>query len=285
MDLDAIKTHRFKPVTQDFTTKDTMLYALGLGYGADPLDSAQLKFVYEENLVAVPSLINVLAHPGFWAKDPKFGIDWLKLLHGEQAFTLKRALPVKGTVRAEYSIDAVEDMGAEKGAKLYQKKTLFDGQSGEEIGTVLTTLFMRGDGGSGGFGKVPTPPEPLPEAKPDQVIEIPTLPQQALIYRLSGDFNPIHADPAPAKKAGFAAPILHGLCSLGIATRALIQGIAGNDPARLKSLSLRFSRPVFPGETLSVEIFGTGDDVRFRCRVVERDQVVLDRGRAEFTLD
>lgn len=282
MYLDAIKAHRFDPINHDFTAKDTMLYALGLGYGTDPLDTEQLKFVYEDNLVAVPSLINVLAHPGFWAKDPKFGIDWVKILHGEQSFALKRPLPVKGVVRGEYSIDAIEDMGAEKGAKLYQKKTLFDGETGEEIGSVLTTLFMRGDGGSGSFGKAPPQPEPLPDATPDQVIEIPTLPQQALIYRLSGDYNPIHADPAPAKKAGFPAPILHGLCSLGIATRALIQGVAGNDPSRLKSLSLRFSRPVFPGETLSVEIFGFAPEVQFRCRVAERDVVVLDRGRAEF---
>ena len=281
MDLDVIRNHRFEPIDHDYSVKDTMLYALGLGYGTDPLDTEQLKFVYEDNLVAVPSLINVLAHPGFWAKDPKFGIDWVKILHGEQTFTLKRSLSVKGTVRGEYSIDAVEDMGAAKGAKLYQKKTLFDGESGEEIGSVLTTLFMRGDGGSGSFGEAPAQPEPLPEASPDQVIEIPTLPQQALIYRLSGDFNPIHAVPAPAKKAGFPAPILHGLCSLGIATRALIQGVADNDPSRLKSLSLRFSRPVFPGETLSIEIFGSGSEVQFRCRVPERDVVVLDRGRAE----
>ena len=282
MDLDAIKAHRFEPINHDFTAKDTMLYALGLGYGTDPLDTEQLKFVYEENLVAVPSLINVLAHPGFWAKDPKFGIDWVKILHGEQSFTLKRPLPVKGRVRGEYAIDAAEDMGADKGAKLYQRKTLFDGETGEEIGSVLTTLFMRGDGGNGSFGEVPPQPSPLPDATPDQVIEIPTLPQQALIYRLSGDFNPIHADPAPAEKAGFPAPILHGLCSLGIATRALIQGVAGNDPSKLKSLSLRFSRPVFPGETLSVEIYGSGPSVQFRCRVAERDVVVLDRGRAEF---
>ncbi|MGE0232370.1 MAG: MaoC/PaaZ C-terminal domain-containing protein [Flavobacteriaceae bacterium] len=281
MDLNAVRNHRFAPVEHTYTARDTMLYALGLGYGSAPLDAEQLKFVYEEGLVAVPSMINVLAHPGFWAKDPKFGIDWVKLLHGEQSFELRRPLPPEGCVRGEYSIDAVEDMGEDRGAKLYQTKKLYDAATGDLIGTVLTTLFMRGDGGQGGFGDIPAQPEPLPDAAPDEVIEIPTLPQQALIYRLSGDYNPIHADPAPAKKAGFHAPILHGLCSLGIATRAILMACADNDPARLKSLSLRFSRPVFPGETLAVEIFRTGDTIRFRCLIPERDVVVLDRGRAE----
>ncbi|MGR3425119.1 MAG: MaoC/PaaZ C-terminal domain-containing protein [Sagittula sp.] len=281
MDLNAIQNHTFAPVEQSYTARDTMLYALGLGYGSDPLDTEQLAFVYEDGLKAVPSLVNVLAHPGFWAKDPKFGIDWVRLLHGEQSFVLHRALPTEGTVRGEYSVDAVEDMGADKGAKLYQTKKLYDTATGDLVATVLSTLFMRGDGGQGGYGKVPPQPEALPDAAPDAIVEIPTLPQQALIYRLSGDYNPIHADPAPAKKAGFPAPILHGLCSLGIATRAILQACADNDPARLKSLSLRFSRPVFPGETLAVEIFRTGSEVQFRCKVPARDTIVLDRGRAE----
>ena len=281
MDLNAIRTHRFPPVEQAYTARDTMLYALGLGYGSDPLDTAQLAFVYEDHLRAVPSLVNVIAHPGFWAKDPKFGIDWVKILHGEQSFELFRPLPPSGRMRGEYSIEAIEDMGADKGARLYQLKDLFDADTGEKLATVRTVLFMRGDGGHGGFGVAPPAPAPLPEAAPDTVIEIPTLPQQALIYRLSGDYNPIHADPAPARKAGFPAPILHGLCSLGIATRAIVQACCDNQPERLRSLSLRFSRPVFPGETLAVEIFRTDGGVQFRCRVKERDAVVLDRGRAE----
>lgn len=281
MDVNAIRNHRFASVEQDYTARDTMLYALGLGYGSDPLDTAQLAYVYEENLQAVPSMVNVIAHPGFWAKDPKFGIDWVKILHGEQSFELFRPLPASGRMRGEYSIEAIEDMGADKGAKLYQLKDLFDAATGEKVATVRTVLFMRGDGGQGGFGVAPPAPAPLPDASPDAVIEIATLPQQALIYRLSGDYNPIHADPAPARRAGFPAPILHGLCSLGIATRAIVQACCDNRPDRLKSLSLRFSKPVFPGETLAVEIFRTDGGVQFRCRVKERDAVVLDRGRAE----
>lgn len=282
MDVNAIRTHEFPPVEQAYTARDTMLYALGLGYGSDPLDESQLPFVYEEGLQAVPSQVNVIAHPGFWAKDPKFGIDWVRILHGEQSFELFRPLPGHGNMRGEYSIEAIEDMGADRGAKLWQLKDLFDAATGEKVATVRTVLFMRGDGGHGGFGVAPAQPAPIPDAAPDQVIEIATLPQQALIYRLSGDYNPIHADPKPARKAGFPGPILHGLCSLGIATRAILQACCGNDPARLRALSLRFSKPVFPGETLCVEIFNVPGGVQFRCRVKERDAVVLDRGRAEF---
>lgn len=281
MHLDTIRNHVFEPVLHSYTWRDTILYALGLGYGSDPLDPSQLRFVYEEGLKVVPSLVNVLAHPGFWAKDPKFGIDWVKILHGEQEFELFKPLPVAGTVRGEYSIEAVEDMGADRGARLYQLKHLYDAQTNEKLSTVRTVLFMRGDGGHGGFGTPPATAEALPDGVPDKIVEIPTLPQQALIYRLSGDHNPIHADPTPARKAGFEAPILHGLCSLGIATRAIMQACTGGEPDTLRSLSLRFSKPVFPGETLIVEIYENGREIRFRCRVKERDQIVLDRGRAE----
>lgn len=283
MKLDAIQSHRFAPVEHAYTARDSMLYALGLGYGSDPLDTGQLKYVYEDGLQAVPSLVNVLAHPGFWAKDPAFGIDWVKILHGEQAFELFKPLPPEGRMRGEYTIEAVQDQGVERGARLYQLKHLFDAETGEKVATVRTVLVMRGDGGQGGFGEAPESPGPLPERAPDEVIEIATLPQQALIYRLSGDYNPIHADPAPAQKAGFPGPILHGLCSLGIATRAILQARCDNDPERLRALSLRFSRPVFPGETLSVELYDVPGGVQFRCRVKARDVVVLDRGRAEFT--
>lgn len=282
MNLEAIQRRQFAPVEHHLTRRDTMLYALGLGYGSDPLNAAQLKFVYEEGLQAVPSIVNVIAHPGFWAREPELGIDWLRLLHGEQSFQIHRPVPVEGLIRGEFRIDAVQDLGADKGAKVYQTKTLYDVQSGDLIATLGTVLFLRGDGGQGGFGDVPPQPEPLPERAPDLSASFPTLPQQALIYRLSGDYNPIHADPAAAAKGGFPAPILHGLCSLGFATRAILQECAGNDPVRLKSLSLRFSKPVFPGETLAVEIFREGAGrFSFRCRVPERDVVVLDRGRAE----
>jgi acyl dehydratase len=283
LNLDAVRNFRFEVVTHTYSRRDSMLYALGLGYGSEPTDPAQLAFVYEDNLRAVPSMCCVLAHPGMWVRNPDLGIDWLKVLHGEQSFEIHNPLPPEGTVVGTYEIVAVEDKGAGKGAILHQIKKLNDKASGQLLATVRSALFMRGDGGCGGFGEVPEAAQPLPEQAPSSTREIATLAQSALIYRLSGDYNPIHADPKAATKAGFEAPILHGLCTFGVATRALLSTFANDAPERLKSLSVRFSRPVFPGETIKTEFFGAGNEVRFRSRVVERDLIVLDRGSAVFS--
>jgi acyl dehydratase len=252
-----------------------------LGFGEDPLSPSQLTFLYEERLKTIPSQCVVLAHPGFWAKRPEFGIDWVKILHGEQSFQIHRPIPVEGVVRGEYEIEALDDKGAEKGAVLYQVKRLYEGESNELLATVRSVLFMRGDGGCGSFGALPPPATPLPDATPDKLCEIRTLPQQALIYRLSGDYNPIHADPVAARMAGFDRPILHGLCTMGFATRALIETYAPSEPERLTSMFVRFSKPVFPGETIVTEFFESNAEIRFRCRVKERNAVVLDRGAAK----
>lgn len=282
LNLEAVRNFRFETVVHTYSRKDSILYALGLGYGSEPTDPAQLAFVYEDNLRIVPSMCCVLAHPGMWVRNPDLGIDWLKILHGEQSFEIHNPIPPEGTVVGSYENVAVEDKGAGKGAILHQIKKLNDKASGQLLATVRSVLFMRGDGGCGGFGEAPEPARPLPESAPSSAREIATLAQSALIYRLSGDTNPIHADPAAATKAGFEAPILHGLCTLGVATRALLSTFANGAPERLKSLSVRFSRPVFPGETIRTEFFGAGGEVRFRSRVVERDVIVLDRGSAVF---
>lgn len=278
MNLEAVKNFRFEPVTHSYSRRDTMLYALGLGYGSEPLDPAQLNFVYESDLHAVPSMCCVLAHPGFWAKRPELDIDWLRLLHGEQSFEIHHPIPPEGTVTASYEIAAVADKGTAKGAILHLVKTLNDAIAGVKLATIRSVLFLRGDGGCGSFGTVPTEASALPEQMPSQTLDIATLPQSALIYRLSGDYNPIHADPEAAAKAGFERPILHGLCTLGIATRAVLTTLANGRPDRLGSLSVRFSRPVFPGETIRTEFFTVGGQIRFRSRVIERDVVVLDLG-------
>ncbi len=282
MNLEAVRNFRFEAVVQTYSCRDTILYALGLGYGSDPTDPGQLAFVYENNLRAVPSMCCVLAHPGMWVKNPALDIDWLKILHGEQSFEIHNPIPPEGTVVGTCENVAVEDKGAGKGAILHQIKKLNDIASGQLLATVRSVLFLRGDGGCGSFGEAPGSAQPLPELSPSLTCEIATLSQSALIYRLSGDYNPIHADPEAAAKAGFEAPILHGLCTLGVATRALLSAFANGTPERLKSLSLRFSRPVFPGETIRTEFFGSGDEVRFRSRAVERDVIVLDRGSVVF---
>jgi acyl dehydratase len=281
MNLDALKRLRLDPIRHAYTAKDAILYALGLGYGDRPSDPAQLQFLFEQGeLKAVPSMCVVLAHPGFWVSRPELGINWLKILHGEQGCDIHAVIPPQGVVRGEYEILSVEDKGVEKGAVMHVVKRLYDDATNAPLATVTSTYMLRGDGGQGGFGVAPAPPAPLPERAPDYLVDVPTLAQSALIYRLSGDLNPIHADPAAAAKAGFARPILHGLCTFGIATRGLLQAIADDDPSRIQAVAARFSKPVFPGETIRVEIFGNGGAVHFRARALERDLIVLDRGSA-----
>ncbi|MFC4594722.1 MaoC family dehydratase [Sphingobium tyrosinilyticum] len=280
MNLELLQRFKLDDKNHDYRASETILYALGLGYGSDSTDEEQLAFVYEKGLKAVPSMCNTIAHPGFWIDRPELDIDWVKVLHAEQAFEIHSTIPVEGRMRGDYSILSVEDKGADKGAIMKMQKKLYDHYSNDLCATVTQTLFLRGDGGQGGFGDPGAAPAALPDAEPDAVIDIATIPQIALIYRLSGDLNPIHASPSVARKAGFDRPILHGLCTMGLATRAVISQLCGGDPSRLRFMEVRFSKPVFPGETIRVEFYTGGDAVRFRCRSVERDLVVLDRGTA-----
>ncbi|MDE2596116.1 MAG: MaoC family dehydratase N-terminal domain-containing protein [Sphingomonadales bacterium] len=280
LNIDAIARLDLRPAVQEMTARDTIVYALGLGYGEDPMDRCELPFVYEKGLHAMPSMANILCHPGFWAQDPQYGIDWVKVLHAEQEFRIHSPLPAEGRIRGEVRVTGVEDKGEGKGALIHQVKELFAEESGTHLASVRQTLMLRGNGGQGSFGQPEAQPEALPDASPDTTAEIATRPGLALLYRLSGDRNPLHADPAVAAKAGFDRPILHGLCTMGIAARALIQHCCDYDPTRLAGMFVRFSRPVVPGDTLRFELFGNGANLRFRARAVERDVVVLDRCHA-----
>ena len=281
IDYDKLMNWRFDPVEQSYAFRDTILYALGLGYSADPLDEAELAFTYEDGLQALPTMVVVLAGPGFVWRNPEMGVDWVKILHGEQSLEIHKPLPTEATVVGQTRIVAIIDKGADKGALIYQERTLTDKATGDHLATLTSTTFARGDGGFGGPEGPTKSIHQLPERAPDQVCELATLPQAALVYRLSGDYNPLHADPKVAASAGFKAPILHGLCTLGVAGHAVLKSCCGYDPARFKSLQLRFSSPVYPGETISTEMWQDGNVVSFRSRVVERDLVVLNNGRAE----
>jgi len=282
IDYDALMSRNFPPVEHQYTQRDTILYALGLGLGGDPLDPAHLRATYERDkgFSALPSMVNVLAGPGFWAMEPDTGLTWQKILHGEQSFTLHAPLPVEGTLIGETKIVDIIDKGEGKGALLYSERRMTDKATGELIATVAGTSFARGDGGFGGKSGPVKPVHEMPEGEPETVFDHRTLPGQALIYRLSGDYNPLHADPEVASGAGFKAPILHGLSTLGVASWSITAALAGGDPAALKHLQLRFSSPVYPGETIRTEMWRDGDDVTFRARVVERDVVVLNNGLA-----
>ncbi|MFO1190408.1 MAG: MaoC/PaaZ C-terminal domain-containing protein [Alphaproteobacteria bacterium] len=261
------------------TKRDTMLYALGLGFGADPLDEKQLRFVYEKNLLSLPTMAVVLGAPGSWIRET--GCDYTKLLHGEQGIVMHRPIPVEGTLIGRTKVVGVIDKGQGKGALVYTTRELTDASSGALICAQTSTVFLRGDGGLGGPSGPTKPIHELPDRAPDKSHDIPTLPQQALIYRLSGDYNPLHADPAVGRAAGFKMPILHGLCTFGICGHAVLKAFCDYDPARLKSFALRFTSPVMPGETIRTEMWKDGNVVSFRATVVERNVVAVNNGRAE----
>ena len=289
IDYAKLKARKFQDVEHAYDEKDTMLYALGLGYGHDPMDEKQLQFVYEKNLKALPTLPVVIASPGFWVKEPDSGIDWVRIVHGEQSLTVHKPLPVAGTVIGRLRITALVDKGEGKGALVYQERTLHEKSSNALLSTIHSVTFCRADGGfsakpgNGPKGGDPAPaPKPAtPDTAPQAVCDLPTLPQAALIYRLCADRNPLHAEPAVATAAGFPRPILHGLATYGVAGHAILKTYCDYDPVRLKSLSLRFSSPVFPGETIRTEMWREANRVQFRAKVIERDIVVLSHGTAE----
>lgn len=262
---------------------DTMLYALGIGAGDNPDD---LNFVYEENLLALPTMAVVMAYPGFIWRNPELGADWKKLLHGEQLLEVFAPLPVEGELYSETTFQSVHDKGADKGAIVYSSRRLFD-SNGSHLATDTRSSFLRGNGGCGtpDSNKAPAPtPHVVPEGEPDIIVDLPTATNQAMIYRLSGDHNPLHIDPEVARAAGFDQPVLHGLCTYGVVGRALLQAVAGNDPARIKKLNVRFSAPVFPGETLRTQIWREHDNgFAFKAQVVERNLMVINNGYCELT--
>jgi acyl dehydratase len=283
MDLEALREHQFEARRCTYTDRDTLLYALSVGAGAAAFDERELPLLYERSLVALPTMAVVLAHPGAWIADPKFGACFEKLLHGEQRLTLHRPLEPSGELEASYHVVAVVDKGTGKGALLYFEKRLVEVPTGRRVCSVLSTYFLRGDGGCGSFG---LPPDELPETPAEglQLIgELVTDRRAALLYRLNGDRNPLHVDPGFAAKAGFKQPILHGLCTYGIAGYLIGRHLCDFDVTRLRTLSARFTSPVYPGETIRLEGLAGAQGVRFQARVVERDCVVLGQGLAQLS--
>jgi acyl dehydratase len=270
----------FTPIEQQISFRDCLLYALSLGYGRNPLDEVQLRFVCEEELKVVPSMASVVAHPAFWTRNPETGIDWVKIVHGQQSVVFHRTLPSQATIVGQMKVLGVEDKGAGKGALVYTQNQLTIKDSGELVATIVRSSFCRGDGGCGSAGEKGIPDLPVPARAPDTTVDIPTDQWQALLYRLNGDFNPLHSSPAAARTAGFERPILHGLCTYGIACRAILSECCGDDPVRMKALRVRFTAPVMPGETIRTRIWNEHDAVRFECCVVERGKVVLGAGSA-----
>jgi acyl dehydratase len=285
IDYAKLKNMQFEPVRHTYTRRDTMLYALGLGVGADdPTDASDLKYVYEKSLVALPTQAVTLASAPMLLADPAFGINYKLLLHAEQTLVMHKPLPTEGAVVGEFSIDEIYDKGAAKGAIMYMTRKLFDSANGDLLATMGNVAFLRGDGGFGGKSEGAPKPRAVPaDREADHAVTVNSPLNQALIYRLSGDYNPLHSDPEIAGVAGFNRPILHGLCHYGMAGRALIKTLCEDDPSRLLKLDTRFTSPVYPGEALRVDIWNIGGgDASFRVVASERNVIVQDFGRCEF---
>jgi acyl dehydratase len=258
--------------------RETMLYALGIGLGADPMNEKELPYVFERNLTAVPTMASVVA----WGAQPgRMDINFMMVVDGERTITFHKPMPGTGNITVESRVLGVWDKGAGKGAVISTETVLRDKASGDKLATLVGSLFARGDGGFGGPSEGQPEPHQVPKRAADMSVDIPTLPSQALIYRLSGDRNPLHADPEFAKMAGFPRPILHGMCTYGITCRAVLQTYANYDASKFKSHGARFSAPVFPGETITVDLWKDGNIVSFEARVKSRNVTVIKNGKTE----
>lgn len=277
MDLPPIET------VQQLSKRDTILYALGVGVGAAACtEPAELQYVYEDGLRALPTMAMVLGYPGFWQARAEYGFTWRKALHGEQVLEIHCPLPVEGEIRAVTSIEEIFDKGPDKGALVLSRRDIHDAD-GRRLATTRQTTFLRADGGFGGRTDGAPVPAALPGRPPDLCVSFASAVNQALLYRLSGDFNPVHADPAVAAQAGFAKPILHGAATYGLAGRVLTRELCNDQPVRVRSMQARFSSPAYPGDAFKLDIWKEGPGLAaFRVRAPERNALVLSHGLLTF---
>ncbi|WP_285411434.1 MaoC/PaaZ C-terminal domain-containing protein [Variovorax sp. efr-133-TYG-130] len=284
LNYQKIKSWAPQDVRHHYTRKDTILYNLGLGFGVNPLDPAELRYVYEEGLSTLPTMCSVLATPGFWMKDnPEFGIDYMRLVHGEQKVVMHRALAPEATVYGRTRVTRIVDKGAAKGALVTVERQLLESGTMEAIASIEQVYFCRGDGGfsEGGVSDMPAPADNFVATRePDGQLMSQIATSAALLYRLSGDWNPLHADPAVAKKAGFNKPILHGLATYGVACRMLTTHLHQAGLGEITSFAARLSAPVFPGDVLQLRFWLDKTDLRFEAAVAERGVRVLSNGTA-----
>ena len=272
-----------------YDESDCIRYALSLGMGADPMDEADLRYVFEGDgsapMAVMPTLLSVVGAPGAWATDPGTGIDWMQILHGEHRLRFHAPLAPRAQVLSQTRVSHIVDKGAGKGALVVTQRNASDAATGRLLATVEHVSFCRADGGFATAqhpGDAPLPALPAgPQREPDASWDMPTWPSAALLYRLNGDRNPIHASPAAARKAGFEQPILHGLCTYGMAARAIVRLACGNDAAKLGSIAARFSAPVVPGDTLTAQLWHEEGQVRFAVWAKERRRMVLSHGVAD----
>ena len=271
------------PVRHSWDSRDVILYALGVGAGAaDPLE--ELSFTTENSqdrrLVVLPTMAVVLGVGGGSAFGSIGSFNPAMLVHGEQAVTLHRQIPTEGEVETVGTITGIYDKG--KGAVVEVTSTSTDTASGDPLFTTVMSAFIRGEGDFGGDRGPSGPRNVAPDRAPDHTVTYEKRPDQALLYRLSGDRNPLHSDPAFAAMGGFDRPILHGLCTYGFTGRGLLHALCDSDPARFESMEGRFSSPVLPGESLRINAWDVGDGEACFQTLGADGRVVLDAGRLTY---
>lgn len=275
----------FRDIRRRYSYNDTILYALSIGLGRDPVDPQQLSYVYERQLrsfATMPIVMGMVDDVGFLF-DAEVGIDLPRMLHGQTGLRLHRPLPPEGEIISRLAIDRLIDRGADKGALLCFSRTIREASSGDLAAEETGVFYLLGNGGFGGADGGLPPSAVMPERPCDLSAQLTTLPQAALLYRLTGDHNPLHVDPAVASQAGFDRPILHGSCTYGVAAHLLVKLLCHYDSTRLRRLDAKFKAPVYPGDTLRVDVWVIGiGQAAFRVVAQERDLTVVDNGICEF---
>jgi len=269
-------------IEHSWTSKDALLYAVGVGAGQAPLDELAFTTENSQNIQqrVLPTQAVVLGGGGGAALGGIGSFNPAMLVHGEEKIVLHQEIPVEGTVSTVGEVTAIWDKGKGAVVEATGVSTLVSGKGeiGKPVFTVVMSAFIRGEGGWGGDRGPSGPRNVPPERAPDHSVTYTTRPEQALIYRLSGDRNPLHADPAFAAMGGFDKPILHGLCTYGFTGRALLHAVCGSDTGRFTGMEGRFSSPVFPGEALTVNIWDTADGEAVFQTLGGDGRVVLDAG-------
>jgi len=277
LNYDSLMALGAADVPCNYAASDSQLYALGVGFGADPTNEHELPYVVETlGRHTVPTMATILPKVQILEN---CGWNYAQVLHGEQKLELYRPLPIAAELLTTSRVASVHDRGAGRGAVIRVATEARLKRDDTAIFTVESTLIARGDGGFGGPGGSLTPPHELPERAPDLSCDLSIRPDQALLFRLCGDRNPLHADPAVARAAGFERPILHGLCTYGIACRAILQTICEYDFTLINGFQARFSAPVYPGDILTTDMWQDRNVISFRCHVKSRNSVVLNNGR------
>ncbi|AJE46727.1 MaoC/PaaZ C-terminal domain-containing protein [Celeribacter indicus] len=281
IDIEKLKAYRIPDTHTTLTKRDTMLYALGAGVGQNPFAPEELKYVYEKDLVALPTMATCLATPYAWIRQAEVGFGG-KSVHAGTTIRLHRPIPVEGEFYGRSEIAEILDKGPGKAVIVTVHRKVYETGSDELVYETWWTNMYRGDGGAGGESASRFPVQEIPDGAPDHAFDVRVIPQQHLIYRLSGDYNPLHADPEVAKAHGFPKPILHGLSTYAASGFAILKGLCGNDPTRLRLIGGRFTSPVYPEDVLRIKVWTGPDGLAFQTTVPARDDVVvIDNGRLE----